>query len=48
MAMKTSRRGIMIPKACFWPLMGIFLIIFIFDRCTRHWGTVTGRIGVSP
>jgi hypothetical protein len=36
MAMKTSRRGIMIPKACFWPLMGIFLITFIFDRCTRH------------
>jgi hypothetical protein len=29
-----SRRGIMIPRAFFWPLMGIFLVMFIVDRCT--------------
>jgi hypothetical protein len=35
MLLKTSRRGIWVPKACFWPLMGVFLLIFSFDRCTR-------------
>jgi hypothetical protein len=36
MSPKKSRRGIWVPRACFWPLMGIFLIVFIFDRCSRN------------
>ncbi|NDE02975.1 MAG: hypothetical protein EBZ91_14845 [Gammaproteobacteria bacterium] len=36
MSLKTPRRGIWVPKACFWPIVILGLIVFAFDRCSRH------------
>jgi hypothetical protein len=36
MDLKSSRRGIWIPKAWFWPIVIIGLIIIVADRCSRR------------
>ena len=33
---KTSRSGIWVPKACFWPIVIIGLIVIVVDSCTRR------------
>jgi len=36
MVFSSYRRGIWVPKACFWPIVILGLIVFAFDRCSRH------------
>ncbi len=36
MSPKYSRRGIWVPKACFWPIVIIGLIVILVDSCTRR------------
>jgi hypothetical protein len=36
MFFKLHRRGIWVPKACFWPIVIIGLIVIGVDSCTRR------------
>ena len=36
MILKLRRRGIWVPKACFWPIVIIVLIVIVVDSCTRR------------
>jgi hypothetical protein len=36
MSLKTPRRGIWVPKACFWPIVILGLIVIVADSCTRR------------
>jgi hypothetical protein len=36
MPLKSSRRGIWVPKACFWPIVIIGFIVIVVDSCTRR------------
>lgn len=36
MSLKTSRRGIWVPRSCTIPIVILGLIVFAFDRCSRH------------
>ena len=36
MSLKNSRLGIWVPKACFWPIVIIGLIVILVDSCARR------------
>jgi len=36
MPFKSYRAGIWVPKACFWPIVIIGLIVILADSCTRR------------
>jgi hypothetical protein len=36
MSFKSFRPGIWVPKACFWPIVIVGLIVIVVDSCTRR------------
>jgi hypothetical protein len=36
MFLKSARRGIWVPRSCTIPIVILGLIVFAFDRCSRH------------